>query len=62
MLNEEAIRPNVAPKDGKFGFDISEIEAKLPAGTVDHSFERVYQEVGTNLNFSAFTFNSYIIK
>ncbi|XP_052194479.1 uncharacterized protein LOC127802609 isoform X2 [Diospyros lotus] len=45
MLNEEAIRPNVAPKDGKFGFDISEIEAKLPAGTVDHSFERVYQEL-----------------
>lgn len=45
MLNKEAIRLDVAPKDGNFGFDISECEAKLPAGTVDHSVERVYEEV-----------------
>ncbi|KAM7275206.1 hypothetical protein ACFE04_017072 [Oxalis oulophora] len=45
MLNREAIRPNIAPKDGDFGFKISEIEALLPAGTVDHSVKRVYQEL-----------------
>lgn len=54
MLNREAIRPNVAPKDGDFGFNISELEAVLPAGTVDHSVEKVYPEVQTlNLNFPA---------
>ncbi|XP_058221691.1 uncharacterized protein LOC131331785 [Rhododendron vialii] len=45
MLNREAIRPNVAPKDGDFGFNISELEALLPAGTVDHSVEKVYPEL-----------------
>uniref|UniRef100_A0A5B6ZQ50 Phosphoglycerate mutase family protein n=1 Tax=Davidia involucrata TaxID=16924 RepID=A0A5B6ZQ50_DAVIN len=45
MLNREAIRPGMAPKDGNFGFNISELEAKLPAGTVDQSVERVYQEL-----------------
>ncbi|XAR63241.1 hypothetical protein NMG60_11023116 [Bertholletia excelsa] len=45
MLNNIAIRPDVAPKDGKFGFNISELEGILPAGTVDHSAERVYQEL-----------------
>ncbi|CAL5381315.1 unnamed protein product [Camellia sinensis] len=44
MLNREAIRPNVAPKDGDFGFHTSELEAKLPAGTIDHSVEPVYEE------------------
>lgn len=52
MLNREAIRPNVAPKDGNFDFNISELEALLPAGTVDHAVEKVYPEVRTvNLNF-----------
>ena len=45
MLNREAIRPNVAPKDGKFSINISELEAMLPAGTVDHSAQKVYSEV-----------------
>uniref|UniRef100_A0A5B6ZN50 Phosphoglycerate mutase family protein n=1 Tax=Davidia involucrata TaxID=16924 RepID=A0A5B6ZN50_DAVIN len=45
MLNREAIRPGMAPKDGDFGFNISELEALLPAGTVDHTVERVYQEL-----------------
>ena len=45
MLNSEAIRPNVAPKDGKFSFNISELAAMLPAGTVDYSAEKVYSEV-----------------
>ncbi|XP_038683381.1 uncharacterized protein LOC119983735 [Tripterygium wilfordii] len=45
MLNREAIRNDYAPRDGNFGFNISEIEAALPAGTVDHSVERVYKEL-----------------
>lgn len=48
MLNREAIRNEMAPKDGNFGFAISECEAKLPAGTVDSSVTRVYQEVYTS--------------
>lgn len=45
MMNREAIRPNVAPKDGNFSFNISELEGLLPAGTVDHNVEKVYPEV-----------------
>jgi hypothetical protein len=45
MLNNEAIRRGSAPKDGDFGFNISELEAMLPAGTVDSTAERVYKEV-----------------
>lgn len=45
MMSELAIRPDVAPKDGNWGFDISEREAMLPAGTVDNNVERVYKEV-----------------
>ncbi|KAJ1388275.1 hypothetical protein SESBI_39248 [Sesbania bispinosa] len=45
MMNREAIRLNVAPKDGNWGFDISEREAMLPAGTVDNNVERVYKEL-----------------
>lgn len=45
MMSELVIRPDVAPKDGNWGFDISEREAMLPAGTVDNNVERVYQEV-----------------
>ena len=35
MLNPEAIRPGLAPKDGNWGFNISELEGKFSAGTVD---------------------------
>ncbi|KAK2360327.1 Phosphoglycerate mutase family protein [Trifolium repens] len=45
MFNSIAIRLNVAPKDGNFSFDISELEAMLPAGTVDNNVEMVYKEL-----------------
>nr|XP_043619370.1 uncharacterized protein LOC122591210 [Erigeron canadensis] len=45
MLNNRAIRPENAPKDGDFAFSISECEAVLPEGTVDSSVERVYEEM-----------------
>lgn len=45
MLNKEAIRHDAAPKDGNFGFGISELEALLPAGTVDTTVQRVYEKV-----------------
>jgi hypothetical protein len=40
-----AIKLEVAPKDGNWGFHISEREAMLPKGTVDNTVERVYKEV-----------------
>lgn len=45
MLNRETIGRDCAPKDGNFGFNISELEAMLPAGTVDHAVKPVYKEV-----------------
>lgn len=45
MMNKEAIRPQFAPKDGNWGFDIAEREAMLPAGTVDQNVKRVYETV-----------------
>lgn len=45
MLNGFAISGDVAPKDGDFGFKVEELEALLPAGTVDRSMKRVYEEV-----------------
>ncbi|PPS00202.1 hypothetical protein GOBAR_AA20466 [Gossypium barbadense] len=42
MLNKEAIRVDVAPKDGNFGFDIPLLENMFPIGTLDPSLERVY--------------------
>ena len=45
MLSREAIRPELAPPDGDFRFNISDLEAMLPAGTVDHAAERIYPEV-----------------
>ncbi|RZC02418.1 uncharacterized protein [Glycine max] len=44
MMSRDAIRLEVAPKDGNWGFDVSEREAMLPAGTVDKNVERVYKE------------------
>lgn len=52
MLNREAIRADSAPKDGNFGFSISELQALLPDGTVDTSVTRVYEEVNILLSFS----------
>lgn len=45
MMSTMAIRLEVAPKDGNWGFDISEREAMLPKGTVDNTVERVYKEL-----------------
>ncbi|KAL7125914.1 hypothetical protein ABFS83_14G148600 [Erythranthe nasuta] len=45
MMNNLAIRANVAPKDGIFTFDISQCQAVLPAGTIDTSAEMVYKEL-----------------
>ncbi|KAL2319936.1 hypothetical protein Fmac_028905 [Flemingia macrophylla] len=45
MMSRAAIKLEVAPKDGNWGFDISEREAMLPAGTVDKNVERVYKEL-----------------
>lgn len=43
MLNRETIR--IPPKDGDWGFNISELESMLPKGTVDDKDEQVYKEV-----------------
>lgn len=45
MLNSVAIRPEMAPKDGDFAFNISECEASLPSGTIDHSSKPVYPKL-----------------
>ncbi|CAI0385689.1 unnamed protein product [Linum tenue] len=45
MLNTEAIKPECAPPSGDFAFNIPELEALLPAGTVDHTVKRVYEEM-----------------
>lgn len=45
MMSADAIKEDLIPKDGKWGFDISNLEAMLPAGTVDRSVDRVYKEV-----------------
>ncbi|AEE80062.1 Phosphoglycerate mutase family protein [Arabidopsis thaliana] len=45
MLNSIAIKPEIAPKDGKFDFMISELEAIFPDGMVDHSVDPVYKEM-----------------
>lgn len=45
MMSREAIKLEVAPKDGNWGFDVAEREAMLPKGTVDKNVERIYKEV-----------------
>ncbi|VFQ83321.1 unnamed protein product [Cuscuta campestris] len=45
MLNTRAIRPNVAPKDGDFKFNVSQCESQLPAGTIDHNAEKIYKKL-----------------
>lgn len=46
MCNNGAIR--TPPEDGNWGFNLSEIELKLPTGTVDPDYEPVYHEVETS--------------
>ncbi|KAG7566296.1 Histidine phosphatase superfamily clade-1 [Arabidopsis suecica] len=45
MLNSVAIRRELAPKDGKFDFTISDIETMFPEGMVDHNVDMVYKEL-----------------
>ncbi|OAY77235.1 hypothetical protein ACMD2_24299 [Ananas comosus] len=45
MLNTRAMGPNTAPVDGKWFPEISELEAVLPAGTIDHSVGPVYEKM-----------------
>ncbi|MBA0589525.1 uncharacterized protein LOC105802550 [Gossypium raimondii] len=45
MLNKTAIRIDVAPKDGIFRFDVPQLEALIPSGTVDPTVEPVYKEL-----------------
>ncbi|KAK4270568.1 hypothetical protein QN277_023588 [Acacia crassicarpa] len=45
MMSREAIIPALAPKDGNWGFDVTEREAMLPAGTMDKNAKRVYKEL-----------------
>ncbi|KAL0714879.1 hypothetical protein Bca4012_021858 [Brassica carinata] len=47
MMNSVAIWPQVSPKDGKFDFDISALEAMFPEGMVDHNVEPICQEMPT---------------
>jgi len=44
-LCSQAMRISVPAKDEKWFAEISELEALFPAGTLDHSVERIYQQV-----------------
>ncbi|KAG5399598.1 hypothetical protein IGI04_014205 [Brassica rapa subsp. trilocularis] len=43
-LNTMAIKSDVVPKDGKFDFKFSDLEAMFPEGTFDHNVEMAYKE------------------
>ncbi|KAI4354741.1 hypothetical protein L6164_003585 [Bauhinia variegata] len=45
VMSSAAIHPELIPKDGNWGFDLSEREVMFPAGTVDNNVERVYKEL-----------------
>ncbi|XP_047318297.1 uncharacterized protein LOC124921657 [Impatiens glandulifera] len=45
MLNREAIRASVAPKDGEFSFNIAELQTLLPSGIVDQSTVPLYDKL-----------------
>lgn len=51
MLNARAVGHNMAPKDEKWFPHICELEASLPAGTIDHSAESIYEEVSPDFSF-----------
>jgi hypothetical protein len=44
-MNTVAIKSEVAPKDKKFDFKISDLEAMFPKGMVDHNEDMVYKEL-----------------
>ncbi|KAG2258738.1 hypothetical protein Bca4012_095753 [Brassica carinata] len=45
MMNSVAIWPEVSPKDGKFDFNISDLEPMFPEGMVDHNVDPIYKEM-----------------
>ncbi|VVB06378.1 unnamed protein product [Arabis nemorensis] len=45
ILSTIFIKHEIAPKDGKFDFKISDLEAMFPEGMVDHDVDMVYKEV-----------------
>ncbi|CAG7866059.1 unnamed protein product [Brassica rapa] len=45
MMNSVAIWPEVSPIDGKFDFNISDLEAMFPEGMVDHNVDPIYKEI-----------------
>ncbi|KAG5231142.1 His Phos domain-containing protein [Salix suchowensis] len=45
MLNREAMRRGSVPKDGNFRFNMAELQALLPAGTLDRDVKPVYEEL-----------------
>lgn len=61
MLNKEAIRVDVAPKDGNFGFDVPLLETMFPSGTLDPSVERVYGKVVSGVDFHLYTLHTFFI-
>ncbi|KAJ4905323.1 Phosphoglycerate mutase family protein [Raphanus sativus] len=44
-LNTVAIKSEVVPKDGKFDFEFSDLEAMFPVGTFDHNVDMAYKEL-----------------
>jgi hypothetical protein len=52
------IKSEVAPKDGKFDFKISDLEAMFPEGTVDSNVDMVYKEV---LYMTCFVVSSFLM-
>ncbi|KAJ0964314.1 hypothetical protein J5N97_029436 [Dioscorea zingiberensis] len=44
-LCREAIKIDPVPKDGSWLPDLSDLEANLPVGTIDHSVDHVYKEL-----------------
>ncbi|KAG2260955.1 hypothetical protein Bca52824_080249 [Brassica carinata] len=45
MMNSFAIWPEVSPRDGKFDFNISDLEAMFPEGMWDHNVDPIYKEM-----------------
>ncbi|CAH8392100.1 unnamed protein product [Eruca vesicaria subsp. sativa] len=45
MLNTISIKPEIAPRDRKFEFLISDLEAMFPEGMVDHNAIPAYKEI-----------------
>ncbi|XP_018481546.2 uncharacterized protein LOC108852537 [Raphanus sativus] len=45
MLNTISIKPEIAPRDRKFEFLISDLEAMFPEGMVDHNAIPAYKEM-----------------